>query len=86
MFRTGRRFDNEQNEHFYGQNDFYYYGTTNILYWQNENKLFGVIFFEIKLFLQSDVVFDSESNGRNFSSLAPPGGEKKNYFQLFFTK
>ena len=34
-------------------------------------------FFENKLLLQSDVVFDSESNGRNFSSLTPPGGEKK---------
>ena len=34
-------------------------------------------FFEIKLLLQPDVVFDSESNGRNFSTLAPPGGEKK---------
>ena len=43
-----------------------------------------VIFFEIKLLLQPDVVFDSESNGRNFSSLSPPGGEKK-YFH-FFTK
>ena len=32
MFRTGRRFDNEQNEHFYGQNDFYYYGTTSHKY------------------------------------------------------
>ena len=29
--------------------------------------------FENKLLLQPDVVFDSESNGRYFSSLAPPG-------------
>ena len=43
----------------------------------NENKLLGVIFFEIKLLLQPDVVFDSESNGRNLSSLVPPGDEKK---------
>ena len=35
------------------------------------------IFFDIKLLLQPDVVFDSVSNGRNFSALAPPGGEKK---------
>ena len=41
-----------------------------------------VIFFENKLLLQSDVVFDSESNGRKFSSLAPPGAEKGNI--LFF--
>ena len=32
---------------------------------------------ENKLLLQPDVVFDSESNGFNFSSLAPPGREKK---------
>ena len=43
-----------------------------------------MIFFENKLLLQSDVVFDSESNGRNFSSLAPPGGEKKIIFNFFF--
>ena len=43
--------------------------------WYNENKLL----------LQSDVVLDSESNVRNFSSLAPPGGEKKIIFN-FFTK
>ena len=42
-----------------------------------------MIFFENKLLLQSDVVFDSESNGRNFSSLAPPGGEKKNIFNFY---
>ena len=35
-----------------------------------------MIFFEIKVLLP-DEVFDSESNGRNLSSLAPPGGEKK---------
>ena len=40
--------------------------------------------FYIKLLLQPDAVFDSESNGRNFSSLAPPGGEKKIIFDLFF--
>ena len=43
-----------------------------------------MIFFEIKLLLQPDVVFDSESNGRNFSSLAPPGGEKKIIFNFIF--
>ena len=43
-----------------------------------------MIFFEIKLLLQPDVVFDSESNGRNFTSLAPPGGEKKIIFNFFF--
>ena len=43
-----------------------------------------VIFFENKLLLQSDVVFDSESNGRNFSSLAPPGGETKYFIPIFF--
>ena len=31
----------------------------------NENKVTGVIFFDIKLLLQPDVVFDSESNGCN---------------------
>ena len=35
-----------------------------------EYKLLGVIFFEIKLLLQPNGVFDSESNNRNFSSLA----------------
>ena len=39
-----------------------------------------MIFFEKKLLLQPDVVFDSESNGCNFSSLAPPGGKKKIFF------
>ena len=43
-----------------------------------------MIFFEIKLLLQPDVVFDSESNGRNFSSLAPPGGEKNIIFNFIF--
>ena len=38
------------------------------------------IFFDIKLLLQPDVVFDSVSNGRNFSPLAPSAGEKKNIF------
>ena len=42
-----------------------------------------MIFFEIKLLLQLDVVFDSESNGRNFSSLAPPIGAKKIIFNFF---
>ena len=45
----------------------------------------GRFFFENKLLLQPDVVFDSESNGCNFSSLAPPGGEKK-IFSIFFYK
>ena len=40
-------------------------------------------FFDIKLLLQPDEVFDSESNGRNFSPLAPPGAEKKNIFFFF---
>ena len=42
-----------------------------------------MIFFENKLSLQPDVVFDSESNGGNFSSLAPPGGEKKIIFNFY---
>ena len=37
--------------------------------------LLGVISFENKLLLQADVVFDSESNDRNFSFLAPRCGE-----------
>ena len=41
-----------------------------------------VIFFKNKPLLQSDEVFDSESNGRNFSFLAPHGGEKK-IFSIF---
>ena len=36
----------------------------------------GVIVNDIKLLLQPDVVFNSASNGCNFSSLAPPGGEQ----------
>ena len=36
-----------------------------------KNKMLGVIFY-IKMLLQPGEVFDSESNGRNFSSLAPP--------------
>ena len=44
----------------------------------------GDFFFEIKLLLQPDEVFDSESNGRNFSSLALTGGEKKIIFKFFF--
>ena len=43
-----------------------------------------MIFFENKLLVQTDVVFDSESNGRNFSSLAPPGGVKKILFSKNF--
>ena len=42
-------------------------------------------FFENKLLPQPDKVFDSESNGRNLSSLALPGGEKK-LFSIFFFK
>ena len=34
-------------------------------------------FFENNLLLLPDVVFDSESNDRNFSFLVTPGGEKK---------
>ena len=40
-------------------------------------------FFENKLLLQSDVVFNFESNGRNFSSLAPFGVEKKIIFNFY---
>ena len=36
-----------------------------------------MIFFENKLLQQPDVVFDSESNGRNF------GGEKKIIFNFY---
>ena len=43
------------------------------------------IFFENKRLLQPDVVFDSKSIGRNFRSLAPPGGEKNIIF-LFFSQ
>ena len=39
-------------------------------------------FFDIKLLLQPDLVFDSELNGRNFSSLAPPSGEEKIIFNF----
>ena len=35
------------------------------------------------MLLQPDVVFDSESNSCNLSSLAPPGGEKKIIFIFF---
>ena len=40
-------------------------------------------FFENKLLLQPDVVFDYKLNRDNFRALAPPGGEEK-YFQFFF--
>ena len=43
----------------------------------------GDFFFDIKLLLQPDLVFESESNGCNFSSLAPPRGGK-NFFHFFF--
>ena len=47
--------------------------------WKQTDSLsvIGVIFFDIKLLLRPDVVFDSESNGRNLNCLAPPAGEKK---------
>ena len=41
-----------------------------------------MIFFGKNLLLQSDVVFDSESNDSNFSSLAQPGDEKKIIFNF----
>ena len=47
------------------------------------NSLLGVIFFDIKLLLQPDVVFDFESNSCYFSFLAPSGDEKK-IFSIFF--
>ena len=53
-----------------------------IIYWYNENKLLGLIFFENKILVKLDVVFDSQSNDCNFSFLAPPGREKKK-FQFF---
>ena len=40
-------------------------------------------FFDNKLLLQPDVVFDSESNDCTFSSLAQPGGEKKIILNFF---
>ena len=46
----------------------------------------GDFFFENKLLLQPDFVFDSESHGRNFSSLASPGGAKKVIFNFFYAK
>ena len=67
-------FDSTQSTDFKNFKSDFHNLTTQITY---ENKLFEVIFFEIKLLLQPDKVFDSESNGRNFSSLAPPGGEQK---------
>ena len=33
-------------------------------------------FSKKNLLPQSDLIFDFELNGRNFSSLAPPGGKK----------
>ena len=45
-----------------------------------------MIFFGNELLLQPDEVFDSESNGRNFSSLASPGGEEKIIVDFFFYK
>ena len=43
-----------------------------------------MIFFENNLLLQSDVVFDSESNGRHFGSPAPPGSKKKIILNFFY--
>ena len=42
-----------------------------------------MIFFVKNLLLQSDVVFDPESDGSNFSSPAQPGDEKKIVFHFF---
>ena len=42
-----------------------------------------MIFFEKNLLQQSDIIFDFESNGSNFSSLAQPGDEKKIIFHFF---
>ena len=44
----------------------------------------GDFFFENKLLLQPNVVFDSESNDRNLSSLALPDDEKKIIFIFFY--
>ena len=41
-----------------------------------------MIFFAIKLLLQPDIVFDSDSNDCNFSCPAPPGSDKK-IFSIF---
>ena len=62
-----------------------------IIYWYNENKLLGLIFFENKILVKLDVVFDSQSNDCNFSFLAPPGREKKNFnfsykWKYFFSR
>ena len=45
-----------------------------------------MLFFEKNLLRQSDVVFDFTSNGRNFSSLEPPGGDKKIFLSFFCAK
>ena len=41
-------------------------------------------FFEKNLLIQSDVVFDLESNDVNFSSLAPSDGQKKIIYNFFY--
>ena len=41
-------------------------------------------FFEKNLLIQSDVVFDLESNDGNFSSLAPSDGQKKIIYNFFY--
>ena len=38
----------------------------------------GWFFWEKNLLLNSDVVFDYESNGRNYIFVASPSGKKKN--------
>ena len=43
-----------------------------------------MIFFENKLLQQPDVVFYSNLNDLNYSSLAPSGGEKK-IIKFFFS-
>ena len=67
--------------------EIYYYIQSFFIYkyiGRIKKLLLVVIFFENKLLLQPDVVFDSESNGRNFNSLAPPGGEKIIILNFFF--
>ena len=67
------------------QNDAYEkVGKKTVFFWlMVEWKLIvRAYFFENNLFLQSNVVFDSESNGGNLSSLVQPVREKKNIFYL----
>ena len=61
----------------YGFSDF------SLIKWKKSGK---VDFFEKNLRIQVDVIFDSESNGGIFDSLAPFGGDVWRFENLKFVR